>query len=102
VQLLRSDQLSESQLFRTVEVTALERIRRGHLQCYYLPIKFHNNLLIGKKTVGGKASRLTDRKHDDLISLTFLFTESSLKTQDVTFPVISAFPFKAESRLNNI
>jgi hypothetical protein len=59
-----------------VEGTGLKGRHRGHLQWHDLSTEFHKNLPIGSKVIRG--DRQTDRH--DLISLTFLFKESRLKT----------------------
>jgi hypothetical protein len=44
------------------EATRLKMWRRGHLQCYHLPTKFHENPLIGSKAIRGEQTgRLFDK-----------------------------------------
>jgi hypothetical protein len=46
--------------------------------CIHLPTEFHKNLPIGSRVIRGDTQK--DRQDGDLISLTFLFKESRLKT----------------------
>jgi hypothetical protein len=70
--------------FGMVGGTGLISRRRGHLQWHDLPNEFHKNLPLGSKVIRGDTDRETDRQVDrqagDIVSLTFLFKESMLKT----------------------
>jgi hypothetical protein len=53
---------------------------QGHLQWHDLPTELHKNQSIGSKVIRGDKDRHTDRQTGDLISLTFLFKKSRLKS----------------------